>query len=157
MTFTPFAGWRLMMQRFCLLLLLLVAMAMPALARDSGPNPWEVVDGLLRHSGKPVPDPRRPRPTVSKVEAAELWDAFLTRVVKHAAGESDDAARRQHFLLVLLSGRYDGLELLAREAWSASFGVTFSRVAAGKAASTAATAGSARMSALAFSCASCSC
>jgi hypothetical protein len=99
-----------------LLLLLLVAMAMPALARDSGPNPWEVVDGLLRQSGKPVPDLRRPRPTVSKVEAAELWDAFLTRVVKHAAGESDDAARRQQFLLVLLSGRYDGLELLASEA-----------------------------------------
>jgi hypothetical protein len=116
MTFTSFAGWRLMMQRSCLLLLLLVAMAMPALARDSGPNPWEVVEGLLRHSGKPVPDPRRPRPTVSKVEAAELWDAFLTRVVKHAAGESDDAARRQQFLLVLLSGRYDGLELLASEA-----------------------------------------
>ena len=116
MTLTPLAGWRLTMMRSCSLLLLLVAMAMPALARDSGANPWEVVDGLLRQSGKPVPDLRRPRPTVSKVEAAELWDAFLTRVVKHAAGESDDAARRQQFLLVLLSGRYDGLDLLASEA-----------------------------------------
>ena len=116
MTLTPLAGWRLTMTWSCSLLLLLVAMAMPALARDSGANPWEVVDGLLRQSGKPVPDLRRPRPTVSKVEAAELWDAFLTRVVKHAAGESDDAARRQQFLLVLLSGRYDGLDLLASEA-----------------------------------------
>jgi len=97
--------------------LFLASLATPAaLARDSGPNPWEVVGELLRQSGKPAADPRRPRATVSKVEAAELWDAFLTRIVKHAAGESEDAARRQQFLLVLLSGRYDGVALLASEA-----------------------------------------
>ena len=102
--------------RSCTLLpLLLAGMAMPALARDSGPNPWEVVGEVLRQSGKPAADLRRPRPAVSKVEAAELWDAVLTRLVKHAAGESDDAARRQRFLFVLLSGRHDGVALLASD------------------------------------------
>jgi hypothetical protein len=104
-------------KRPCTLLpLLLAALAVPALARDAGANPWEVVGELLRQGGKPVPELRRQRSQVSKVEAAEFWDAFLTRVVKHAAGESDDAVRRQRFLLVLLSGRYDGVALLANEA-----------------------------------------
>ncbi len=99
-----------------LLLILLLGLVTPGQARDAGPNPWEVLGDVLR-KGKPAPvDAARPAAPVSKVEASELWDAFLTNVVKRSAGESGDASRRQEFLFVLLSGRYDGLSMLASEA-----------------------------------------
>ncbi len=99
-----------------LLALLLGATAMPGLARDAVPDPWRIVGEILRQGGPPPPDRRRPRAAESKVEAAELWDAVLTRIIKHVAAGSDDTARRQRFLLVLLSGRHDGVALLASEA-----------------------------------------
>ena len=99
-----------------LLFVLLGAMAMPGLARDAAPDPWRIVGEILRQGGPPAPDRRRPRAADSKVEAAELWDAVLTRIVKQVAAESDDVARRQRFLLVLLSGPHDGVALLASEA-----------------------------------------
>ena len=99
-----------------LFLVLLLGLVTPGQARDAGPNPWEVLGDVLR-KGKPAPvDAARPAAPVSKVEASELWDAFLTNVVKRSAGESGDASRRQEFLFVLLSGRYDGLSMLASEA-----------------------------------------
>lgn len=99
-----------------LLLILLLGLVTPGEARDAGPNPWEVLGDVLR-KGKPVPvDAARPAAPLSKVEASELWDAFLTNVVKRSAGESGDASRRQEFLFVLLNGRYDGLSMLAGDA-----------------------------------------
>ncbi len=105
-----------MIRRVPLLLVLLLGLVTPLQARDTGPNPWEVLGEVLRKS-KPAPaDAARSGAPVSKVEASELWDAFLTNVVKRSAGESGESSRRQEFLFVLLNGRHDGLSMLASEA-----------------------------------------
>lgn len=99
-----------------LLLVLLVCPVTPSQARDTTPDPWEVLGGLLR-GGKPAAvDGLRSGAPASKSDASELWDAFLTNVVKRSAGVAGDASRRQEFLHVLLDGRHDGLSMLASEA-----------------------------------------
>jgi hypothetical protein len=99
-----------------LLVVLLIGLATPGEARDAEPGPWEMLGDVLR-KGKPVPiGQARPRAAVSKVESADLWDAFLTQVIKRSAGEASDGDRRNEFLFVLLSGRHDGVALLASDA-----------------------------------------
>ena len=79
-----------------LLIVLLVGLVTPGQARDAEPNPWEVLGGMLR-KGKPAKvDALRSAKPVSKVEASEVWDAFLTNVVKRSAGESGDALSLIH-------------------------------------------------------------
>jgi hypothetical protein len=99
-----------------LLLVLLVGLATPGQARDAQPGPWEMLGDVLR-KGKQAPmDQARPRAPISKVESADLWDAFLTQVIKRSAGKSSEGDRRNEFLFVLLSGRHDGVSLLASDA-----------------------------------------
>ncbi|MBP6707945.1 MAG: hypothetical protein KA223_02190, partial [Candidatus Accumulibacter sp.] len=99
-----------------LLVVLLIGLATPGQARDAEPGPWEMLGDVLR-KGKPVPiGEARPRAAVSKVESADLWDAFLTQVIKRSAGKASEGDRRNEFLFVLLSGRHDGVALLASDA-----------------------------------------
>lgn len=98
-----------------LLFLLLAGLVTPGQARDTAAQPWEMLGDMLR-KGRPPIDARRPPAPISKLESADLWDAFLTQVVKRSAGEARDGGQRQEFLFVLLSGRHDGVALLAREA-----------------------------------------
>jgi hypothetical protein len=98
------------------LVVLLIGLATPGQARDAEPGPWEMLGDVLR-KGKPVPiGEARPRAAVSKVESADLWDAFLTQVIKRSAGKASEGDRRNEFLFVLLSGRHDGVALLASDA-----------------------------------------
>ena len=98
-----------------LLFLLLAGLGTPGQARDTAARPWEMLGDMLRKNKPPI-DARRPPVPISKLESADLWDAFLTQVVKRSAGEARDGGARQEFLFVLLSGRHDGVALLAREA-----------------------------------------
>ncbi|MCM8596888.1 lytic transglycosylase domain-containing protein [Accumulibacter sp.] len=98
-----------------LLLVFLVGLSTPVDARDSDLRVIEAIGGLLQKKALPADRARRASP-VSTVEASEMWDAFLTQVIKRSAREARPGSRRNEFLLVLLSGRYDGLDLLARDA-----------------------------------------
>jgi hypothetical protein len=100
--------------RLVLLGVLLAGLAVPAAARDAGQRAREAFEGVF--GGGPRESPASARPdedALSAIEASQLWDAFLTRVVKRSAGESGDLALRGEFLGALLSGRHDGLSLIA--------------------------------------------
>jgi soluble lytic murein transglycosylase-like protein len=85
---------------------LLLALAAPAAV--ALPD-WvdDALDKLGGGSQEGAPDPARSE------ELAELWDAFLTFVVKRAGIEAGDLPLRQDFLEVLLDGRYDEVTVLA--------------------------------------------
>jgi len=100
------------MKRVLLAGVLLAALATPGQAGDLESKTRDVLEGLF---GRGKPDSARAEESsepISRVRATELWDGFLTRVVKRSAGEASDDDLRTEFLFALLGGRHDGLSLL---------------------------------------------
>lgn len=63
------------------------------------------------------PAPALSEEELARVESAlERWDGFVTYVVKHAGGQTDDAALREQLLEVLLGARYRVIEVLESRA-----------------------------------------
>jgi soluble lytic murein transglycosylase-like protein len=95
-----------------LLVVLLAALALPSRAEEVERKTRDALGGLLQR-GKKSSAAAQAGESLSTVQAAELWDAFLTRIVKRSAGEASDGELRGEFLFALLSGRHDGVSLLA--------------------------------------------
>lgn len=85
----------------------LVAAGAPARAAEEGKG-GRLLKGVLE-GARILQEPGAP-PT--REESAELWDAFLTVVSKHAAQHSEDPELRHDFFGALLDGRFDVVGLL---------------------------------------------
>jgi soluble lytic murein transglycosylase-like protein len=95
-----------------LLVVLFTTLALPSQAGDAERKARDALGGILQKGKQESSRAAPPSEPLSTLRATELWDAFLTRIVKRSAGEARDGELRGDFLLALLSGRHDGLSLL---------------------------------------------
>jgi hypothetical protein len=75
----------------------------------NGAQPGDFLDGVLG-TVKKLSQPKR---TATRRESAELWDSFLTHIVKQAASETPDPELRGGFFGALIEGRFDVVSVLS--------------------------------------------
>jgi soluble lytic murein transglycosylase-like protein len=98
------------LQRFTCSLVALAAIGFAALAFGPAPSRAGDLSDLVRHLADADGDEASAvaaAPPISQDEAARIWDAFLTSIVKRAGTDADVEALRDELFSLLLGDRYE--------------------------------------------------